>query len=208
MSGEWQYIDHGGNAVFVWFGGIHEKHLWCDFLRDESIDALTFIDAKFNWYVDGIQGVPGGFFGAIDHIRALCDGKKIIVAGQSSGGYAALRFSLELNPALCIAFAPQTGNRPGLKDIPQPAIPIPDVAGAYVERQPEFPVVIHMSRSETSHKEQFFWNDWAHVMPMIAHNNTRIVIHPTDMHAVAMGMHKRFRPTILSAIDLYVNHQP
>lgn len=205
-----RFLDQGADATLVWFAGIQEPFLKSDFLAGVPMNALFLRDVNNDWYTGGVSGLSMDEEGTARWLRPFLaeHGPYSVFGGQSSGGYAALRMAHGLSPNLCIAFAPQTGNRPGFNGHIQPGVPITLLDELY-ERDPKnFPIKIHVSRSENSHSDQFFWDDWSHVGPMQKFPNVTVCTHPNDAHAISLYLYgkKMFYESIV--IDSYLHAEP
>lgn len=190
--------------TIVWFGGISEGFLNVDKISGD-FNSISVRDVDNNWYINGIKGLGESFQESVEIIRKETVGRKVICGGQSSGGYAALRFAHALKANLCIAFAPQTAFRPGIATA-NPFVEIPSVEELYLNDPPTFPVIIHLSRSEKKNNFPGKWDDWMQIDAIKDLDNIVIVRHPYDVHAVTMPLYGegRFYKTIFGTISMYL----
>lgn len=186
------FYDVGAQASFIWFGGLHEAFPRPDFLRRISMNGMFFRDVGENWYRGGIEGLTRGDEETIEFLQRQF-GSNCVLAGQSSGGYAALRYAHAIEPLLCIAMAPQTANRDT-----GPSTLLLDVEGLFRDHPKGFPVSLHLSRSEAESRTNHFWDDWRQIEQLKAADNVTVTRHPYDHHAVSLGLHRdnRFYATL------------
>lgn len=205
LSSAARYTDRGGDHCLIWFGGLHEPFLSTDFLPLEW-NILNLLDAEFDWYTKGVTGLAPSFEDAVRRIQEIVGDQKVACGGQSSGGYAALRFAHALSGDLCFAFAPQTRNfiQEGGEQLP--AVTLPSVEELYLAEPPSFPVVLHLSRTEDESRGGVFWNDWKQIAEFVDLNCVTVVRHPYDVHAVSMRLARegRFYKTIAATLQVYV----
>ncbi len=206
----WSYTHHDSDVTLIWFCGISEPLLNPGFLAAKGINLLCVRDVRSDWYISGSLDFVQSFESLIDWIHTFLveHGSRFpIFAGQSSGGYAALRAAKIIEPCLVIAFAPQTASRSGPNGMLQPPLPLPALDVMYRDEPVDFPIVIHISRSESDHQESFAWDDWAQIAIMRELPNVTLVVHPSNMHAVTLHLlgKGRFYDTVISDIKLYSN---
>ena len=143
ISDACRYRSNGSSKTVVWFGGLHEPFLGTKFFDDNGLNLLSVIDKDFSWYTKGIGGL-GDFEASVDWIRSFIGNNpaSYCFAGQSSGGYAALRFAHSIKPAVCVAFAPQTQNLDN-----RPNCFLPPLAPVYLDAPVQFPIVLQIFRA-------------------------------------------------------------
>ena len=181
-------------VLVVCFGGNYEGLSWRSRLQALGVNFLHLQDSKFRWYLEGADGAAGPW----DTIRKIKDyhsrlpGLPLVTLGQSSGGYAALRYGLLLGADLMIAFAPQTHfliPRPLFKG-QSPLYPPRDL----IDVRPDLNAttrraVLIVGRSEVDNPPtQYFLDDLAHLDGIQPRDNVRIVTQETDTHTVAREM--------------------
>lgn len=78
-------------------------------LEPFGANIIYLFDPKETFYLGGIGGLWNGFDATIGLLRRLCDGlgtQALYCFGQSTGGYGALRYGLELEARAVLAFSP------------------------------------------------------------------------------------------------------
>lgn len=203
-----RHIDNGSTVTLIFFGGLNEPFLNHAFLEPAGLNGLFLRDLRGDWYTGGVVGIADDFETSMDwvHAQLVAEGSRYpVMAGQSSGGYAALRAAIFIRPCAVIAFAPQTGNRPGLNGQMQPHVELPSIAGLYQATPPGCPIVLHIARNEDSHRDQFFWDDWEHARTLEHLPDLTVIRHPTDAHAVSLYLYGQglFYESIVNDIRLY-----
>jgi hypothetical protein len=195
--------DGGAKNTLVWFGGLHEPFLNPAFLPPDW-NCLTVVDERFDWYMEGIAGLANNFEDTAVALAGRLCGHRTVYAGQSSGGYAALRFCEAASGDLCIAFAPQTHNVMARGSM-RPWVDVIAVDKLLETNKPSFPIVIHLSRSERESLDSDFWDDWQQIARMMALPNVTIVNHPFHIHALSLKLagEGRFYKAILGTIGMY-----
>ncbi|HLY44600.1 MAG TPA: hypothetical protein VKQ73_03400 [Stellaceae bacterium] len=205
------YTNNGSDACIVWFGGIREPFINPAFLKtypNAVFDGLFLTDARADWYMAGFSGIAEDFASSVEWLRKFIADhryRRIFLSGQSSGAYAALRVARHIRPTAVIAFAPQTRNLVDNRGIMQPWVNVEDLGLLYSDWENDFPIYIHVSRSEDAHKEQFFWDDWNQIKPFLTIDNVTIIRHPFDYHAVGIHLYQKdiFYKTLLLTALLY-----
>lgn len=79
--------------------------------KDIETKKLYVRDPKQMWYHLGVPGAEGSVRSVAQHLRPIVSGqnpRRVVVVGNSAGGYAALLFGCVLNVDMVIAFSPQT----------------------------------------------------------------------------------------------------
>lgn len=106
----------GGESALVLFGGIAGGVSMpvFEFFRLTAgypTNKLYLRDPRRAWYLLGLPEAPGGLAGVGERIAsevARSGATRIIAAGSSAGGFAAIRFGVALGAAAVHAFSPQT----------------------------------------------------------------------------------------------------
>lgn len=181
-----RYVDRGSTHLLIWFCGWFEPMIKDNHFDDVGCSSLNLRDTKFNWYTDGVDGVTTSEADTIEWLRDQAAGRPVICGGQSSGGYAAIRYGHALNASLIVALAPQTGRRsPNAPDYP--LIPLDQL---YLKDPRQHPISIHLSRSERLSAGQAYWNDHLHAQALADVANVTVYQHPHDEHAVSMFLNR------------------
>lgn len=79
--------------------------------RDIETKKVYVRDPRQMWYHRGLPGVAGSIDGVVRHLKPIIrdqSPERVVVVGNSAGGYAALLFGCLLDVDTVIAFAPQT----------------------------------------------------------------------------------------------------
>jgi pimeloyl-ACP methyl ester carboxylesterase len=111
-------LDMGSDSstLLIAFGGMHGRvgMLPFEFFRATGaipVKRLFVRDLRQAWYHRGIPGHGSSIEEVADALRALArehGAKRIVMAGNSAGGYAAMLFGTLLPADTVLAFAPQT----------------------------------------------------------------------------------------------------
>jgi len=211
ISNSMLYTNNGSDAIIVWFGGMHEPFLNPVFLKtypNAVFDGLFLTDARSDWYMAGFNGIAEDFASSVEWLQKFIHDhryRRIFLCGQSSGAYAALRVARHIRPTAVIAFAPQTRNLVNKRGKMQPWVNVEDLTLLYSDWGNDFPIHIHLSRSEAAHRERFFWDDWNQIEFFLMTDNVTIIRHPFDYHAVGIRLHEKkiFYKTLLLTSMLY-----
>lgn len=78
---------------------------------DFKIKKIFLRDGLQSWYQNGIQPIGNNIEQIVDYLKAFIQEQqiqKVVVTGNSAGGYAAILFSYLLEADVAIAFSPQT----------------------------------------------------------------------------------------------------
>lgn len=79
--------------------------------KEIGTKKLYVRDPRQMWYHLGLPGVANSIDGIKDHLKPIIKGqnpRRVVVVGNSAGGYAALLFGCLLDVDTVIAFSPQT----------------------------------------------------------------------------------------------------
>lgn len=104
------------STLLIAFGGLRGKVgvLPFEFFRatgDIPVKRLFVRDLRESWYHRGIPGHGNTLtdvVGAVEEVVARARAERLVVAGNSAGGYAALVFGTLLGADAALCFAPQT----------------------------------------------------------------------------------------------------
>lgn len=190
--------DRGSDALLVSFGGFHEGFTFVGLAARLGVDGVFLRDQRLDWYLGGVRGIGDDMAAVCAFLRGVISirpRRRVVCIGQSSGGYAALRFALEIGPDAVIAFAPQTrpmtesrAERMSLDGVTlhRPDDRIADLGRLYRQRQPTFEVQVHMCESETANPpDVYFWDDGYHLRGLTGVGALEVVRHPCSFHPVA-----------------------
>lgn len=124
-------------TVLVFFGAKGGGHSHFHFFKVlkplPGFSKLLVRDPSGSWYNDGLPGVGGTLEEIAAEIERQLSGlgaTRVITAGSSMGGYAAILFGCMLGAERAIAFAPQTLLDPALRHAPPASVrlQVPDLA--------------------------------------------------------------------------------
>jgi hypothetical protein len=96
-----------GNARQVWIS----LHLLHQVLPREDCHIVYLRDSRGQCYLRGVEGLGGDYDETLAGFRDLMaslEARRLYVIGSSGGGYAALRYGLDLGARAILAFAPAT----------------------------------------------------------------------------------------------------
>lgn len=196
VNGSAEYYDRQSDTLLIWFGGINEPFFSSKMPDITLSDCLYFRDDNEDWYMNGIHLLSGGFLDSVNSIKEFIAAKKyrnVFLAGQSSGGYASLRFAHAVKPTAVFAFSPQTKNFYSGQCQMCPHIKLDDLGLLYTSIPIDFQVVLNLPRSENSHNSQFFWDDWRQIEMLNGLDNFTVIKHPIDNHSVTVILRERGR---------------
>ncbi|WP_353862020.1 hypothetical protein [Azospirillum formosense] len=208
----YQHVSHGRNELIIWFGGIGEPFLNSNFIHACETDALFLVDVACDWYMGGLSGVSSSYAETAEWIELLIEKhkySKVFLGGQSSGGYAALHTAALLKKASGVtALAPQTRNLENFKKMMMPGVPIADLSKIYNDSM-NFPVHLHIARSERLHMEEFFWDDWNQVDWLLERSHVMVTRYPSDRHPVSLDMYRHgiFYQTVINDVQMFRSYQ-
>lgn len=113
-AGNYWMVPNGSRKTLVVFTGRAKRltvsvYLMQRILEPFQVNVLYLFDPWDAFYLAGIGGSWAGFDATVGLVRRLCDGLDtgtLYCLGQSSGGYGALRYGLELGAQAVLAFSP------------------------------------------------------------------------------------------------------
>lgn len=119
-------VSHTGFPLIITFGGmgidpgtLRAQYGMRNFLKDDkSINYIFLRDQYQCWYHNGVQGISTNIITTIQWLEAhiqILKPSRIICAGSSGGGYAAILFGVLLKAYGVVALSPQTLLQRGLK---------------------------------------------------------------------------------------------
>jgi len=105
--------------ALVAFGGATEA-FWLPppLLELPKTHIVILRDSRRLWHLTGVDGLGANYQECVAALRQLIESlgvAKTVFVGSSSGGYSALRYALDLNPAGVLAISPMTGT----EDLPK-----------------------------------------------------------------------------------------
>ncbi len=199
-SDESDYLitDHGADVLMISFGGFHEGFNFVGLGERLGVDGLFLRDRNLDWYLGGVRGIGTDLPAVSRFLREVIGirpRRRVLCIGQSSGGYAALRFGLEVAPDAVLAFSPQTrpvapgrigtGPLEGI-EVSRPDDRIADLGRLYRARQPSFRIQVHLCETELDNPTvAYFWDDWYHLDGLDGIGALEVVRHPCTFHPVA-----------------------
>ncbi|MGH7077720.1 MAG: alpha/beta fold hydrolase [Acetobacteraceae bacterium] len=92
----------GARRVLISMGGANSA-FWMPtaFFEFADTHVVAFRDTRRLFHLAGVKGLGADYAGSVDGLRKLIKGlgviNKVVMAGCSSGGYAALRYALDLD---------------------------------------------------------------------------------------------------------------
>lgn len=191
-----KYYEKQSSTLLIWFGGINEPFFSSKMPNISNSDCLYFRDDNKDWYMDGIHLLTGGFTESVRAIVEFINSKRykdVFIAGQSSGGYASLRFGHAIKPTAVFAFSPQTKNIYSGQCQMCPHVRLEDLGLLFTSEPVGFQVVLNLARSEKSHSSEFFWDDWRQIGTLNDLDNVTTIKHPIDNHSVTVILRERGR---------------
>jgi len=183
-----RFYQRNTRTLVIWFGGINEPYFSEKLSSVCNVDLIAVLDTKCSWYTEGFHEVHESYEDGLATLRCLIEEngfEKIILCGQSSGGYAALRFAIDLKPELVFVFSPQTRNSFDGQCRMCPHVNLLDLGDIYQDNL-NTRLVFNMSRTERDHQMSFRWDDWWHVEKFISHPKATFITHPFDNHSVSV----------------------
>jgi hypothetical protein len=182
QAAPYRYVQRSSTHLLIWFGGHCEPMVSDRHFDDVGLSSLNVIDQRMDWLTNGLEGVTASDAETVAWLRETAAGRPVICGGQSSGGYAAIRYGHALDASLIVALAPQTGRRTAHA----PGYPLLALDQLYLEQPRSHPISIHLSRSERQSAVHGFWDDHLHAQALAAVANVTIHQHPYDSHAVSL----------------------
>lgn len=179
----------GNDRLIVWFGGINEPFFSEKFSDIAGCDCVYVRDTRSDWYVNGVLPSQNSPIEGRDFLKDIMarDYRKVIFCGQSSGGYAALFYGWHCPADLVIAFAPQTRNMRNGQNVMTPRVPLVDVGDLYLSGS-NTRIILNVSRNESAHEDDFFWDDWRQIRKISEFKGATVVSHPYDNHSVSVKL--------------------
>jgi pimeloyl-ACP methyl ester carboxylesterase len=109
-------MERDSRTLLIAFGGMRGRigmppFEFLSLTGEMPVKRMFVRDLRQAWYHHGIPGHGDTLLEAVSSLRALLEGHEVdrlIVAGNSSGGYAALVFGTMLEADTVLCFAPQT----------------------------------------------------------------------------------------------------
>jgi hypothetical protein len=110
------FEDDPSHTMVVVFGGLNRRvggvppFEFMRLLGDMAVKRLFVRDPRQAWYHRGLPGVGENLDAVVEHLvaRPYGDYERLVLVGNSAGGYAALLFGSLLEADCVLAFAPQT----------------------------------------------------------------------------------------------------
>ncbi len=186
---EARYYLNGNDRLLVWFGGINEPFFSERFPEISGCDCVFVRDTRYDWYTAGVLPSHTSPIEGRDFLNeVIARGyRKVIFCGQSSGGYGALFYGWHCPAHLIVAFAPQTQNMRNGQNIMAPQIPLTDVGDLYLSGS-NAKIILNLSRTESAHENEFFWDDWRQIRKLSQYRGATVVSHPYDNHSVSVKL--------------------
>ncbi len=181
----------GSDTLLVWFGGINEPFFSEKFAHLSGFDCVYVRDTRYDWYTSGVLPTHSSPIEGRDFLNALIARgyRRIVFCGQSSGGYAALFYGWHCPAHLVIAFAPQTKNFRNGQNASTPKVLLHDINKLYLSGS-DTRIILNLSRDESAHEEEFFWDDWRQIKTLSSYDRATVVCHPYNNHAVSVQLHR------------------
>ncbi len=183
----------------MWFGGRDEPFVSGKMCTETGCDLLSVKNTRGDWFIGGIEGIGDLETSTIwigDQISKK-KYRKVFIAGQSSGGYMALKMSHRFRPDAAIVFNPTTQNWPAGSAAVCPTTLwgkdkiITNLNDLYKNDPVDFPIVYSVGRSEKDHSDKWMWNDLEHSKYFKQMDNVTYVQHPFDTHVLTVALAKR-----------------
>jgi pimeloyl-ACP methyl ester carboxylesterase len=113
----------GASRVLVAFGGFTET-FWLapPFLQLADCHVIVLRDSRRMFHLAGVDGLGEAYAACVDALRQLAaelGADRLFLAGSSAGGYAALRYALDLEVRGVLAISPVTQLNAGEKELAQ-----------------------------------------------------------------------------------------
>lgn len=183
---------NNSDILFIWFGGINEPFFSEGFSNLSGFDCLYFRDTDLDWYSNGAFRKESSQKEFLEFLKNQSMNYNFICCcGQSSGGYAALNYSILINADLCIAFSPQTKNTFDGQCHMTPHVRIKNITDLFNESLHRPRVILNVPRSENNHKHEFQWHDHAQISELKTLDKVTTIIHPYDDHAVSSVLREK-----------------
>ena len=106
----------GGDVLLIAFGGLAGElgmppYEFFNITNDLMVNKLYLRDIDQAWYHLGLRNYAKNIHGVAGFLRErvrASGASRVVMVGNSAGGYAAILFGLLLDPDLVLAFSPQT----------------------------------------------------------------------------------------------------
>lgn len=110
-----EIVNKGSSKTLITFGGMASgismpPKEFFNSLVEKNINIIFVKDFKQCWYQEGFLGKTTDITSSINYLENIIpkESRELITLGASAGGYAAIRFGIELNACRIMAFSPQT----------------------------------------------------------------------------------------------------
>lgn len=187
------FYQNGSKTLLIWFGGMDEPFISQKMAIACNVDVLAVTDKFKSWYSLGFCSNHSTYQDSLEQLeKTISDGayEKLVFCGQSSGGYAALKYALDLKPDLVIAFSPQTKNAFSGSGRMSPHIKLEDLGERYANNI-ETKLVFLLARSEADHEDKFRWDDWWQVAKFRNHPSSTFIDLPYHNHNISSIIRNR-----------------
>lgn len=193
MSGEledpgFKIHERSSKTLIVWFGGINEPYISSRLADATGCSVLAIRDHAFSWYTKGILPGHSSVSDGADWLNQFILENEFgitVFCGQSSGGYGALLYAYHCKADCCITFSPQTRNLFTGQCTMVPSVKLLDLWELY-KSYVGTRLIFNIGRSESSHENEFFWDDWRQVDKFRNHDSATFITHPIDNHSVSI----------------------
>jgi hypothetical protein len=183
---DYRFYDRQSDRLIVWFGGINEPFMSANFANEMNCDVLSVADSRYKWYTQGVLPHHETIDEGVAWMREASNSyAEVIYIGQSSGGYGALLYAATLNPAMVIAFSPQTRNFFNGQNSRCPAVQLVDLRSIYTSNTRSTRIILNVGQSESDHENEFCWNDRLQVEPFTVLPYATLTIHPYNNHNIS-----------------------
>ncbi|ALG73735.1 hypothetical protein VY88_23420 [Azospirillum thiophilum] len=113
-AGNYWMVPAGSTTTLLAFTGRARRlsvsvYLMQRILEPFGVNVIYLFDPADSFYIGGIGGGWTGMEPTVELLRRLCDGfgtRTLYCLGQSTGGYGALRYGLDLGAEAVLAFSP------------------------------------------------------------------------------------------------------
>ena len=112
-QGYWS-VPVGSKTTLIAFTGLAKRldisiYFMQRVLEPYGFNVIYLFDWENAFYFGGVRGLGSNVADTVDRLRRMCSQlgtRRLVCFGQSSGGYAAMRYSLELRADGVLAFSP------------------------------------------------------------------------------------------------------
>jgi hypothetical protein len=109
-------ISRMGKPLLIAFGGIYgdvgiPPFEFVNLTREIDVNKIYLRDLAQSWYHSGLQGLSGNIDETAEFLKrkvATSGADRVVLIGNSMGGYAAILFGVLINADVVHAFSPQT----------------------------------------------------------------------------------------------------